>query len=72
MQRVRDHRKALAMNGYGNQATSSTGTGAEMRLSLSMGMYIGIHGLAHAGFCSTNRFGRLPQYPKLAFWTQEL
>jgi hypothetical protein len=51
---------------------SGEGTGAEMRLSLSMGMYIGIHGLAHAGFCSTNRFGRLPQYPKLAFWTQEL
>lgn len=48
------------------------GTGREVRLSLSMGRYIGVNGLAHAGFCSTNRFGRLPQYPKLAFWTQEL
>jgi hypothetical protein len=48
------------------------GTGAEVRLALSMRMYIGIHGLAHAGFCSTNRFGRLPLYPNLAFWTQEL
>lgn len=51
---------------------NGVGTGAEVRLALSMGMYIGIHGLAHAGFCSTNRFGRLPQYPKLAYWTQEL
>ncbi|WP_198363774.1 hypothetical protein [Burkholderia ubonensis] len=51
---------------------SGVGTGAEVRAALSMGMYIGIHGLAHAGFCSTNRFGRLPQYPKLAYWTQEL
>lgn len=51
---------------------NGVGTGAEVRLALSMGMYIGIHGLANAGFCSTNRFGRLPQYPKLAYWTQEL
>ncbi|WP_198361647.1 hypothetical protein [Burkholderia ubonensis] len=48
------------------------GTGAEVRMALSMRMYIGIHGLAHAGFCSTNRFGRLPQYPQLAYWTQEI
>jgi hypothetical protein len=48
------------------------GTGAEVRLALSVGRYIGVHGLAHAGFCSTNRFGRLPVYPNLAFWTQEV
>ncbi|MEX3983925.1 hypothetical protein AB4Y45_33610 [Paraburkholderia sp. EG287A] len=47
------------------------GTGAEVRRALSVGRYIGVHGLAHAGFCSTNRFGRLPVYPNLAFWTQE-
>ena len=48
------------------------GSGAEVRLQVSMGMYLGVNGLAHAGFCSTNRLGRRPQYPKLAFWTQEL
>lgn len=48
------------------------GTGAEVRLQVSMGMHFGVNGLARAGFCSTNRFGRLPVYPKLAFWTQEL
>ncbi|WP_198387689.1 hypothetical protein [Burkholderia ubonensis] len=48
------------------------GTGVEVRMALSMRMYIGIHGLAHAGFCATNRFGRLPQYPQLVYWTQEL
>jgi len=49
-----------------------TGSGAEVRLQVSMGMYFGVNGLASAGFCSTNRFGRLPVYPNLAFWTQEL
>ena len=49
-----------------------TGGGAVVRLQVSMGMYFGVNGLARAGFCSTNRFGKLPIYPKLAFWTQEL
>jgi len=48
------------------------GTGAEERLALAAHSHRGIHGLAHAGFCSVNRFGRLPVYPKMAFWTQEL
>ncbi|MBC8738559.1 hypothetical protein F6X40_17515 [Paraburkholderia sp. UCT31] len=47
-------------------------TGAEVRMCLAMRAYVGINGLAHAGFCSVNRFGRLPVYPKLAYWTQEL
>ncbi|HDR9103413.1 TPA: hypothetical protein QDB04_000133 [Burkholderia vietnamiensis] len=51
---------------------NGVGTGAELRMALSMRMYAGIHGLAHAGFCSTNRLGRLPRYPDLVFWTQEL
>lgn len=48
------------------------GTGADIRLALTMGAYAGINGLAHAGFCSVNARGRLPKYPALAFWTQEL
>lgn len=48
------------------------GTGAEIRAALNARAYFGINGLANAGFCSTNRFGRLPVYPQLAFWTQEL
>jgi hypothetical protein len=47
-------------------------TGAEVRFCLAARAYLGINGLAHAGFCSTNRFGRLPIYPELAYWTQEL
>lgn len=47
-------------------------TGAEVRKCLAMRAYMGINGLAHAGFCSTNRFGRLPVYPQMAYWTQEL
>jgi len=46
------------------------GTGEHVRLCLSMRAYLGINGLAHAGFCSTNRFGRLPVYPSLASWLQ--
>ena len=51
---------------------NGTPTGAEIRFCLAAKAYAGINGLAHAGFCSTNRFGRLPVYPNLAFWTQEL
>jgi hypothetical protein len=46
--------------------------GAEVRFCLAANAYFDINGLAHAGFCSTNRFGRLPVYPQLAYWTQEL
>lgn len=48
------------------------GTGADIRLSLSMRAYVGINGLAHAGFCSFRGLGGLPKYPEMAFWTQEL
>jgi hypothetical protein len=66
-----DARDIIEDHQYPDEVTGE-GTGAEVRLALSMGRYIGIHGLAHAGFCSTNRFGRLPQYPNLAYWTQDL
>jgi hypothetical protein len=46
--------------------------GAAVRMCLAMRAFEGIHGLAYAGFCSVNRFGKLPVYPQLAFWTQEL
>lgn len=47
------------------------GDGAGIRLALSMGRYAGIHGLAHAGFCSVRAGGSpLPTYPSLAHWTQ--
>jgi hypothetical protein len=51
---------------------SGEGGGEVVRLQVSMGMHFGVNGLARGGFCSTNRFGRLPVYPTLAFWTQEL
>lgn len=51
---------------------TGAGGGAVVRMQVSIGMYLGVNGLARAGFCSSNRFGQLPQYPKLAFWTQEL
>lgn len=47
------------------------GTGAEIRMMLSLNRYMGINGLANAGFCSVHRFGKLPVYPQLAFWLQE-
>ena len=56
---------------YPDELTGEPG-GEIVRLQVSMGMYLGVNGLARAGFCSTNRFGQLPKYPKLAFWTQEL
>lgn len=50
------------------------GDGESIRLGLALGLYIGIHGLAHAGFCSVNRmtaaYTGKPLYPKLAMWTQ--
>ncbi|RYZ92823.1 MAG: hypothetical protein EOP06_03090 [Proteobacteria bacterium] len=48
------------------------GDGETIRACLAANAYIGINGLSFAGFCSSNRFGKLPVYPNLAFWTQEL
>lgn len=50
---------------------SGEGTGADVRMALAMGAYIGIHRLQHAGFCSTNRFGRLPRFPSMGKWLQD-
>lgn len=52
------------------------GEGEYTRLSLTLRSYLGINGLAAAGFCATSavvaaRLNR-PLYPALAFWTQEL
>lgn len=50
------------------------GTGADVRLSLRLGTYAGIHGLSHAGFCVTRPHMeavlKRPVYPKLARWLQ--
>lgn len=50
--------------------------GADIRLMLSMGRYMGINGLAFAGFCVTRPgplelMSGLPAYPKLAMWLQK-
>lgn len=52
------------------------GEGQYTRLSLTLRSYLGINGLAAAGFCAVSaavaaRTAR-PLYPALAFWTQEL
>lgn len=48
------------------------GDGDEIRFSLALRAYVGIHGIAHAGFCVTkhNPYRLLPVYPELAFWLQ--
>lgn len=48
------------------------GDGETIRLALSIRSYVGINGLAHAGFCALRPGHRLPVWPKLAFWTQEV
>ena len=49
---------------YGNE-------GAGVRQGLSMSSYVGINGIAHAGFCCPRvSLKGLPVYPKLAFWLQ--
>lgn len=48
---------------YGN-------TGADIRIALELGCYLGINGLAAAGFCSLRNVQPLPKYPHLAFWVQ--
>ena len=48
------------------------GEGADIRLGLKMCAYIGIHGLAHAGFCAIRKRGNHEAWPQLKFWTQEV
>jgi uncharacterized protein len=50
--------------------------GSDIRLMLSMNKYMGINGLAFAGFCVTRpgpleQMSGLPAYPKLAMWLQK-
>lgn len=47
------------------------GDGEGMRFSLSAKMYLGINGLAHAGFCALRSRAGIEAWPKLNFWTQE-
>ena len=46
------------------------GEGEQIRACLTTGYYVGIHGLAHAGFCSVRTGGRLQPYPLLQHWLQ--
>jgi hypothetical protein len=51
------------------------GTGRDMRMALQARAYLGIHGLASAGFCVTRpgpleKAKGLPAYPRLAMWVQ--
>lgn len=48
------------------------GEGRSIRLALSVNAHPGIKGLARAGFCALRQGGRLPLWPELAFWTQEV
>ena len=56
-------------------ASQYQGTGRDIRFALGVGQYMGIHGLAHAGFCAVNRLVAqargIPQYPELAMWVQK-
>lgn len=47
-------------------------TGESIRMCLSSTAYLGINGIAHAGFCvrRANPYRPLPVYPQLAFWLQ--
>jgi len=54
------------------------GSGAEIRCQLlptltatrRTGGYLGVHGLAHAGFCALREGLPLPMYPKMIRWLQ--
>ncbi|WP_207190770.1 hypothetical protein, partial [Enterococcus faecium] len=46
------------------------GEGESIRISLQVGAYIGIHGLAHAGFCAVRSRPGVVAWPNLKFWTQ--
>lgn len=51
------------------------GEGEAIRIALAAKSYIGIHGIAHAGFCvvRANPYSShsLPTYPELSYWLQE-
>lgn len=47
------------------------GDGESIRWMLRAGMYYGIHGLAHAGFCRIRARDGVKAFPHLNFWTQE-
>lgn len=48
------------------------GAGKAIRLALMGHSYVGINGLAFAGFCVRRKseYNPLPEYPELAFWLQ--
>jgi hypothetical protein len=48
------------------------GDGEGIRLALQMRAYIGVHGLAHAGFCVIRERNGVAAWPHLNFWTQEI
>ncbi|OJA24545.1 hypothetical protein BGV47_30965 [Burkholderia ubonensis] len=48
------------------------GDGEEIRLALQMRSYIGVHGLAHAGFCEIRERNGVAAWPQMKFWTQEV
>ncbi|HKR47220.1 MAG TPA: hypothetical protein VJU59_47445 [Paraburkholderia sp.] len=47
------------------------GDGEVIRVALQMRAYIGVHGLAHAGFCAIRDRDGVAGWPSLFFWTQE-
>jgi hypothetical protein len=49
-----------------------SGDGETIRLALQMRAYIGVHGLAHAGFCAIRERNGALAWPHLHFWTQEI
>lgn len=52
------------------RADEYDGEGESIRVSLQVGAYIGIHGLAHAGFCAVRSRPGVVGWPSLKFWTQ--
>lgn len=48
------------------------GDGESIRLALKMRAYLGVHGLAHAGFCAIRERNGIAAWPHLHFWTQEV
>lgn len=54
------------------QDSEYSGEGEEIRAALAANCYVGINGIAHAGYCVPryNPYRPLPVYPLLAFWLQ--
>jgi hypothetical protein len=47
------------------------GSGADIRLMLQAGQYLGINGLEHAGMCKRGHWvGESLRYPKMQRWLQ--